>query len=112
MRNADAQNHISGELPLYIRANLVSSMSQKDVPKMAENLAADSRDSQIIGCCRNGAELWRVDGFVLSNRIQGGRRWCSEKLCNTQGNRKDMVESNGELIANKIIVCIQHGEFW
>ena len=22
------------------------------------------------------------------------------------------MESNGELIANKIIVCIQHGEFW
>lgn len=74
MRNADAQNYVSRELPLYIRANLVRSMSQKDVPKMAENLAADSRDSQTIGCCRNDAELWRVDGFVLSNHIRGGRR--------------------------------------
>lgn len=74
MRNADAQNHVSGELPLYIRANLVSSLSQKDAPKMAENLAVDSRDSRTIGCCRNDAELWRVDGFVLSNHIRSGRR--------------------------------------
>jgi hypothetical protein len=79
---------------------------------MAENLAADSRGPQTVGCCRNDAELWRVDGFVLSNHIRGGRGLCSEKLCNTEGNRKDIVESNGELIANKVIVCIQHGEFW
>ena len=33
---------------ILIRANLIGSMSQKDVPEMAKNLAADSRDPQTI----------------------------------------------------------------
>ena len=47
---------------------------RKAFSKMAENLAADSRNPQTVGCSRNDTELWRVDGFVLSNHIRGGRR--------------------------------------
>lgn len=69
MRNADAQNHVSGELPLYIRANLVSSLSQKDVPKMAENLAADSRLLQKRCRAMEGRWLCLVKSYSRRTQI-------------------------------------------